>query len=342
MGGEPAAAAPALDRAVVRDAAQWLARLHSGAATPADWAACRRWREQDPEHERAWQKAKRLSRRLALVPAEAGRAVLGRDRRGDRRAATRTLALLVFGAPAGYVAWQGWAQREAAGSPLAAWTADHRTATGEQRAVALADGTQLHLNTATAVDVRYGVAERRIVLHEGEILVATAADAGRPFVVHTRHGRLRALGTRFVVRQAAEGDGGNESCRVTVLEGAVAVQPRGAEAGAAAHVVTAGQQARFTSLGVGDVTPAGARAEAWAQGVLFASDMRLDDFAAELGRYRRGVLRCDPAVAGLRITGAFQLRDTDRILAALPDALPVRVVWRTGWWVTITTPADGR
>lgn len=337
--GEPAPEPRALDRAVARDAAQWLARLHSGEATAADWAACQRWREQDREHERAWQKAEQLSRRLALVPAQAGQAVLGRARRGNRRAATKALALLVVGAPAGYMAWRGgWAPLDAASGTLAAWSAGHRTTTGEQRSLVLADGTRLLLNTATAVDVHDTAAERRVVLHQGEILVTTAPDPGRPFIVQTPHGRLRALGTRFVVRQASQGEAGAEGCRVTVIEGAVAVQPRGAETGSAARVIAAGQQVRFTSLAVDEATPADTHAQTWSQGVLFANDMRLGDFAAELGRYRRGVLRCEPAVAGLRITGAFQLHDTERILAALPDALPVRVVWRTGWWVTIAAP----
>ena len=56
--------------------------------------------------------------------------------------------------------------------------------------------------------------------------------------------------------------------------------------------------------------------------------MRLDAFAAELGRYRPGLLRCDPAVAPLRVSGAFQLHDTDAVLAALPATLPVSVRYR--------------
>ena len=53
------------------------------------------------------------------------------------------------------------------------------------------------------------------------------------------------------------------------------------------------------------------------------------------GRYRPGLLRCDPAVAPLRVSGAFQLHDTDAVLAALPATLPVSVRYRTSYWVTI-------
>lgn len=84
--------------------------------------------------------------------------------------------------------------------------------------------------------------------------------------------------------------------------------------------------------------PIDPQAGAWSQGVLFARNQRLADFAVELGRYRRGLLRCAPEVANLRITGAFQLHNTDAVLAALPDTLPVSVVYRTRWWVSIVAP----
>jgi transmembrane sensor len=42
---------------------------------------------------------------------------------------------------------------------------------------------------------------RRIELLKGEVLITTAKDSAlRPFIVQTRHGTARALGTRFSVR----------------------------------------------------------------------------------------------------------------------------------------------
>jgi len=69
--------------------------------------------------------------------------------------------------------------------------------------------------------------------------------------------------------------------------------------------------------------------------VLAADNMRLDAFLAELGRYRKGWLRCDPQVAALRISGAFQLADTDAVLANLAHLLPVQISARTPYWVTV-------
>ena len=49
----------------------------------------------------------------------------------------------------------------------------------------------------------------------------------------------------------------------------------------------------------------------------------------ELSRYRPGLLRVEPQVAGLRLSGAFQLDDTDTVLDSLARMLPIDVLYRT-------------
>lgn len=336
-----APAAPALDPAVVRAAAQWLVRLHSGNAGTADLAACARWRAAHPAHEAAWQKAERLARQFGAVPPALGVPVLTRPTMrpatyASRRAVLRTLAALGVAAPA---AWLGWRH-----APWQGWTAGYATATGERREAVLADGSRLTLNTATALDVAWSDAQRLVRLHRGEVYVHTAPDtpgAHRPFIVETPQGRLRALGTRFVVR--IEDDGGAARTRLTVLEHRVEATPRG---GGAPLIVDAGQH---TVLGAAGAAPPASNtllplaapdgAPGWLHGVLYADGMRLADFLAELARYRPGVVRCAPEVAGLRISGAFQLADTDYVLALLRETLPVQVLLRTRWWVTVA-PRD--
>ena len=53
------------------------------------------------------------------------------------------------------------------------------------------------------------------------------------------------------------------------------------------------------------------------------------------GQYRSGHLGWDPAVAELRLVGAFPLGDTDRILASLEESLPLRVRRTLPWWVSV-------
>jgi transmembrane sensor len=314
-----------LDRAVARAAAGWLVRLLDE-ATPDNIAACDRWRAAHPEHERAWQRAQKIDRKFSMLEPGVGLPTLGRENRLDRRAAIKTLSTLLVAGSAGYLAYRITPWRE--------WASDERTATGERRTVVLADGTRVDLNTATAFDIAFSNTERRMVLHTGEILVETGPDAGRgsamyrPFIVQTVHGSIRALGTRFDVRR-----GSGDATRVAVLHGAVEVTP--VSMPSFKRVAAAGDETRFTATSVEPASAVDPHIADWSRGVLFADRVRLDDFAAELSRYRPGVLRCDPSVASLRITGAFQIGNTDNILAALPDTLPVRVVYRTRYWVTI-------
>ncbi|WP_260986202.1 FecR domain-containing protein [Bordetella genomosp. 13] len=321
-----------MDPGVIRQAARWLALLHSGHAGPADHEACRRWRQAEVAHEQAWQKAERLSLQFGAVPAALGVPVLARQARTNRRAALKTLALLGGTLSAG---WLGYRR-----APWQEWSSDYRTAIGESRELVLDDGSRLAMNTGTALDVRYSPGERLVRLQQGEIYVQTARDAGaRPFFVQTRHGRLRALGTRFVVRQL--GGDGDATC-IEVLEHRVEISPQG---GARSVVLDAGQRACFTAAAIEApraVAPATSTAPSdadaapgWTRGVMYADRTRLGDFLQELSRYRSGIVRCDPAVAGLRLSGAFQLADTDRVLDIVEQTLPVRVVRRTPYWITV-------
>jgi len=312
-----------VDARIAHEAAQWLVRRQAG---ECDDGALARWRAADPRHEAAWQRAEQVLRTLgrAQGPHGAlGAQALRRAGGAGRRAATRLLVALIVAGPAGWAAWRL--------APWAGGSASLRTATGERRAITLPDGGHLLLDTASAADIAYGGETRRIVLHQGAIDVRTAPDAaGRPFLVQTPQGTARALGTHFTVR--IDERASPPATRVAVAEGAVELRPLH---GGGAVRVDAGQQARTTAAAAGPAMPRDPLAGGWTEGVLYAEKMPLGDFIAELARYRSGLLRCDPAVAALPVSGAFQLRDTDAALAALAASLPVRVERRTRWWVSI-------
>lgn len=323
MSTNDASAAPAVTEAVAMQAAQWFFLLQSGEASVQDRERWTQWRAAQPAHAAAWERAQRVGQTLVQLPPALALPALGRPAALRRRAAVKAMAVLLVGAPAGWLAWQ---QR-----PGALW-ADLRTATGERREVLLADGSRLHLDTASAVDLDFSGGLRLIHLRTGAVHIQTAPDsraAARPFVVATAQGRVLALGTRFSVRQE------NDYTLVAVQEHAVELRPAQA---AGTVLLQAGEQARMDAGAAGPVQAADPHADSWTRGILRVRDMRLADFAAELARYRPGILHCDPAVADLRISGTFQLADTTPVLDGLPQALPVAVRYRSRYWVTLVAP----
>ncbi|MEG1734554.1 MAG: FecR family protein [Comamonas sp.] len=318
------APASSLSSHLLDEAAQWLARQHSGSFTQDDQAGLAQWREQSEAHRQVWAQAQLLAHKFGMVPPAVGMAVLDRRRiqASNRRALLRLVAALAV-VPAGVwlgLSAQPWWQLGAG---------DYRTATGEQRDILLADGSQLTLNTATAIRVKFDARQRLIVQHGGEILVDSAPDTQpvhRPLLVQTSQGLMEALGTRFVVRTDSQ------STRLAVLEGSVRVSP---SLLTASRVVNAGEQLQFSSQFIGAVTAIDMQVAAWKQGFIYADEMSLQDFISELSRYRTGLLRCDPEVRGLRVSGIFQINDTDKVLQLLASTLPIRVQMRTPYWVVI-------
>ena len=100
-----------------------------------------------------------------------------------------------------------------------------------------------------------------------------------------------------------------------------------------ARVVESGQRARLEADIV--VSPSVAEDDAWLDGFVTAQAMRLGDLVNQLARYRPGILRCDPRVADLRVTGTYPLDDNERILTLLESSLPVSIQRRTRYWVTV-------
>ncbi|MEN4921669.1 FecR domain-containing protein [Achromobacter spanius] len=317
--------AGAIDPKVIRQAADWWARLRED-ASPAARDRFERWRREEPAHELAWQRLGALTRDVAAGVAQAGPAVASRTLLQAPLIQSRRAAIRLMAAAVG-VGLGAWAVGER--DMIRRLSADLRTGTGERRSLTLPDGTQVALNAGSAVDLRYTASLRELVLLQGEILVTTARDPmGRPFAVRTRGGVLTPVGTRFLVRDLEAG-----RMRVAVLEGAVDV--RGLAQDAVPRRVQAGEQAEFTLGGGFVAAPLQAGVSAWLEGMLIADEMPLSDFLDELGRYRPGVLNCTGAAAGLRVVGAFPLADTDKVLAMLQEILPVRVRRYTRYWVTV-------
>lgn len=143
--------------------------------------------------------------------------------------------------------------------------------------------------------------------------------------VHTRYGELRVSQAEVCVRQLATG------CLVSVLKGSVQVRDLSGQMA----TLQGGQQAPLKASGLGTWVPFDVLQLGWRDGVLTAQNQTLGDFLRELERYRPGVLRWEPSLEDLRVTGSFRLDDTDRILNLLASSLGLEVQARTRYWVTL-------
>lgn len=321
--------APLPSHAVLEQAALWFSVLRDGKAGLQERANWQAWLGADETHQTAWRYVEGISRDFeplrgqpdTRLAADALGVATGRLR--SRRGVLTGVAAVAAGTLLG---WAGWREALLPAS-FVAWGADHRTGVGEQREIMLADGSRVWLNTASAINVKFDDRERVVALVEGEVFIATSADAiARPFFVQTTHGRMEALGTRFDVR--IDGD----RTRLAVYEGAV--QIRTAASGAIRRV-EAGQQAHFSADEIAAIEAADAAREAWTQGVLVADNIPLRQVVEELQRYRRGHVGVADEVAELTVYGTFPIQDPDRVLRMLVSALPVRIEQPMPWWTRI-------
>ena len=206
-----------------------------------------------------------------------------------------------------------------------------QTGHGEQRTYRLADGSLLHLNTDSAVRVRYARSERLIELDAGEAEFDVRHDANRTFRVVAGPAEVLDLGTRFDVRLRPD------AAVVTVVEGRVAVAPapdvgkgglpglnhppRAVEMGANQQLsVTRGQWPAEP------VSVDALRTTAWLHRQIVFDHERLEHVAAEFNRYAAKPIEItSPELRDLEVSGVFSTDDPEEILAFLRSLEGVRV-----------------
>lgn len=304
--------------AVVREAIAWWARLQSGVADAGDREACHAWLARDPAHRKAWERLERIGRDARRVPAALAHAALEGPAMPRRRAILRNVLTL---AGVGMAGWAGYRH-----APWQRLAANLSTGIGERRAVAVAHGLHITLNSDSALRLRLEDGTRGIHLLRGEILVDAQSRPGAPALrVDTGYGVLLAGSARFDVRRTPHG------ARLGVYEGSVALQREGLST----QTADAGERLGYDDQGGVERQAADPDRLAWVDGLVVAKDWRLDYFADYLARQRVGLIRVDPAVAGLRLSGVFPLDDAERALKALEPALPIVVTRHTQYWLQV-------
>jgi transmembrane sensor len=307
-----------------REAVAWLVRLTSGETTEEEVAEAQAWRARSPAHEQAFQGAERLWR--GMEPLR-GRVHALTD---EEQAMSAWRTRWRWGAAAAVLALVTLALLHRT-ETFTIWLADHRTATGQQQTLHLADGTVAHLNTDTALSVHYDAGVRRVALLAGEADFVVAKDPSRPFLIDAGGGTIEAVGTDFVVRR------NGRRVTVTMLEGTTRVSYTGKpQQGEAAIPLHAAQRVAYSpDSGLGPVEPADLRLEAaWRRGKLIFEETPLSTVLDEINRYRPGrvwALRED--LTALPVSGVFDLNLLDEALTTIQRTLRLKAVSLGGRWV---------
>ena len=366
MGGDKTVSASTAAENVRELAASWYDRVHRDRVTEETRKALDAWLAQSAEHRAAYQEIERTwssLRRVAHDPQilalrhETALRLTRRKTLGVRPMSVALAAAVLLtlgvallfavrpnGGPAIFTAMLEVFRGHKEGQYV--------TATGERLVVNLEDGSQVTLDTETALTVGFTRAERWVRLSRGQALFEVAKDRTRPFIVEVHNRRLVAVGTSFDVRL----DG--EQVRVTMVEGTVRVErpaptrsdrpslandarsnrPRepGNAAGSAViaqvpsntvvATITAGEQLVTDESSPDSIRPADAeRTTSWRHGQIIFDNTRLADAVAELNRYSQVKLQLgDPALAELRLSGAFATGHPRLFLEALTTYFPIQ------------------
>ncbi|KQQ57207.1 hypothetical protein ASF84_08615 [Pseudomonas sp. Leaf127] len=307
-----------IDPQVLEQAMLWAVTLQSGTADHAQQAACTAWRQAAAEHERAWQRLMGIGQDLrsgaANLPARQTRQLL------KARSGTSRRTLLKGFAGLGVVTAAGWGARERVLLPQL--FSDYHTGTGERRTLRLGS-LDLQLDTQTLLDIEHRGTGQQLMLTRGRVWLENGTD--QDLAIRTPNGWVRpAAQARLIVAQARD-------THVQMLSGQALLQPdRGTP-----QDLNAGQQTRFDAGHVARPEELAQATTAWIRGQLIAERTPLGEVITELDRYRRGLLRCDPAVAGLLVSGAFSLDHPEASLDLLARTLPVQVNTVLGYWTNV-------
>jgi transmembrane sensor len=306
---------PRVTADLIAEAAAWIAVLHGPSRTSATERGFSEWLKKSDVHARAFEEATTIWEESSRLP---------RPRAAFRRRAPR----------AGSFAWAAVSAAAAllvvALAIFIQWQPAVETRVGEQRVLALDDGSRIILNTDTRVTVAYSRETRRVDLAQGEALFEVAKAPERPFVVFAGDRRIVALGTAFVVRRDSK------KLAVTLVEGKVRVLPRDAPAGSppdAVHtdevkVLEPGERIVFAEAQPVKLDhPQLEKLLAWQRREVALDDTALAEAVTEMNRYNRKPLEIAFADASdVRVTGLFRAGDSLSFARAVAEAYHLQVI----------------
>ncbi|MBA0188206.1 FecR family protein [Pectobacterium odoriferum] len=311
-----------MDDPIAEEAIEWMVLLRSGEATQTDYDEYRRWRYENPLHERACQRIERTLGKfqplLAALPHEPIRQALLAPS-GRRKVLQYGLGMVAVASLSSLMFNQHY--------PLSPLVSDVKTATAQRQQVPLSDGSMLMLNARTAVDinVRPETPVRQVALHNGGIFANIQPDTQRPFVIATGMGDIVALQANVNVRYESGG------IHVGVLDNIAKITNHAGQS----QRLHAGQGVWFDRSTLYHVAVTPESETDWLHGRLEVRDRSLASVISTLRDYTPGIIRLDPDIADLRVSGNFPLDNLNYTLDSLAQTMPIAIVHTTDYWIHI-------
>lgn len=316
--------------AIEDEARAWIVRLEDGDASEQELAKFQGWRAQSAVHKdtfdrlaKFWGAADIVEKLKDYGESEAARDAIKHDQRVQSKRTVWRIA--AGGIAACFVGLVGINVHSYTLGANRSMTANFETAVGQQRTIALPDGSSVTLNTGSALEIDYGWRARRIVLTSGEAFFEVASKKRRPFLVETESGVVRAVGTAFSVRVDPS------KLDVVVTEGRVSIAPvlaraipSPAEPSAAVlkPVEVSARQMASWSGQVESVEPVSKRVIDkeldWRDGELVFEGETLEDIIEEVARYTDISIEVEgDELRAQRIVAYYEIGDIDPLLEAL-------------------------
>lgn len=306
---------PAPSREIRAEAAAWLARLHAEDRDAADEAAFRTWLSADPAHAAAFEAVDRMWSdigglgNLKTVRTDLRRSVARVPVREPGLASRRLLL-----AGVGLLAVTG-------GSALfwrSASAKVYETDVGEQKHVALDDGSQLFLDAKTRIAVSFSETARTVDLQYGRANFRVVPDAHRPFIVEAAERKIVATRCNFDVRCE---DG---KVQVVLIHGEADVRPASAPA-VQGETLRSGERLVASNDVEKRDKPDLTRVLAWQTGYENFDREELAQAVEEMNRYSTQRVEVDPSVAALKVSGVYRVGDNAAFARSLAKLLPLAV-----------------
>lgn len=301
-----------------QQANQWLVKLETDSMTDGDEERFVEWMEQDERHGQAFYEAEQtwqLMQGAELKSSESSQiqqALNGKNTSWLMKTLMPIAAtVLIFFSS--MVWWQ---------DIYFATMSDHYTHTGQRLERVLDDGSELVLNTDSAIDVKFDDTKRLVKVLSGEVYVTVAPDLQRPFVVQIGDMQVTALGTEFIVRKEQ-----GSKPTVTVTEHSVKVESTDSEAvnlvlNEGFKVTLDEKTETLSNVEAVDTE----LAQSWRTGKFVFKEQSLQQVVTELSRYYQGkiVIR-DKQLQQQKVTGVLDLDNPRASLNNLAKSLGIEV-----------------